>query len=110
MKRLGFEAQELNQLCELLKNEPLLRVKSIFSHLVASDDIAFDEFTNSQIALFEKNAAQIEHAVGYHALKHICNSGAITRFKNRRGKRGRGLRLLPGYARLGRQTLSHSQE
>lgn len=82
MKRLGFESAQLNELCDLLKSEPLLRVKSIFSHLVASDDKAFDEFTNSQIALFEKNTAQIEHAVGYHALKHICNSGAISRFKN----------------------------
>ena len=82
MKRLGFESHQLNELCDLLRNEPLLRVKSIFSHLVASDDKAFDEFTNTQIALFEKNALQIEHAVGYHALKHICNSGAITRFKN----------------------------
>ncbi len=82
MKRLGFESNKLNELCEFLKVEPLLRVKSIFSHLVASDDKAFDEFTNSQIALFEKHATQIEHAVGYHALKHICNSGAITRFKS----------------------------
>ena len=81
MKRLGFESDQLNELCNLLKSEPLLRVKSIFSHLVASDDKTLDEYTNSQISLFERNASQIEHAVGYSALKHICNSGAITRFK-----------------------------
>ncbi|MES2762857.1 MAG: bifunctional UDP-N-acetylmuramoyl-tripeptide:D-alanyl-D-alanine ligase/alanine racemase [Bacteroidota bacterium] len=81
MKRLGFEENQLAELCEHLKREPLLKVKSIFSHLVASDDKAFDEFTNSQITFFEKGAAQIENAVGYKVLKHICNSGAITRFK-----------------------------
>jgi alanine racemase len=25
---------------------------------------------------------KLNNAIGYHALKHICNSGAITRFKN----------------------------
>ena len=82
MKRLGFEKNQLNELCALLKNEPLLKVKSIFSHLVASDDKTFDEFTNSQISLFETLAEQIEHTIGYKTLKHICNSGAITRLKH----------------------------
>lgn len=82
MKRLGFEANQLNELCFLLKNEPLLKVKSIFSHLVASDDKAFDEFTNNQISVFEKCALQIEQAVGYPVIKHICNSGAIPRLNH----------------------------
>ena len=82
MKRLGFEKKQINELCALLKNETLLKVKSIFSHLVASDDKAFDEFTNSQISLFEALAEQIEQTIGYKTLKHICNSGAITRLKH----------------------------
>ncbi len=81
MHRLGFEEEQLEELCEFLENEPLLKVKSIFSHLVASDDKAFDEFTNQQIALFENMSAELEKAIGYSAIKHICNSGAITRFK-----------------------------
>ncbi|MBI3518296.1 MAG: bifunctional UDP-N-acetylmuramoyl-tripeptide:D-alanyl-D-alanine ligase/alanine racemase [Bacteroidetes bacterium] len=81
MKRLGFEEYQLTDLISLLQQEPLLRVKSIFSHLVASDDKAFDEFTNKQISIFENAASQIEHAIGYKVLKHICNSGGITRFK-----------------------------
>jgi alanine racemase len=82
MKRLGFEANQIDELCEFLNTENLLRVKSIFSHLVASDDKSFDDFTNTQITLFETLATQIEKSIGYHALKHICNSGAITRWKN----------------------------
>ncbi len=82
MKRLGFEKKQIKELCALLKNETLLKVKSIFSHLVASDDKAFDEFTNSQISLFEALAEQIEQTIGYKTLKHICNSGAITRLKH----------------------------
>lgn len=81
MHRLGFEEEHLHELCEFLKNEPLLKVKSIFSHLVASDDKTFDDFTHQQISSFEKMASGIEKAIGYAAIKHICNSGAITRFK-----------------------------
>lgn len=82
MHRLGFEEQQIDELCEFLKKETELKVKSIFSHLVASDDKAFDDFTNKQIELFDKLSQKIEQAVGYTAIKHICNSGAITRFKN----------------------------
>lgn len=82
MHRLGFEEEQLDELCLLLEKESLLKVKSIFSHLVASDDKSFDEFTNSQISLFEQMASQIENAIGYHTIKHICNSGAITRLKH----------------------------
>jgi alanine racemase len=82
MKRLGFEETQIDQLCTFLKSEPSLHIKSIFSHLVASDDKTFDEFTESQITLFENLALQIEKNIGYKTIKHICNSGAITRFKN----------------------------
>lgn len=82
MHRLGFEEEEIAELSCLLKSETLLKVKSIFSHLVASDDKTFDEFTNSQLSAFEKMVSRIENAIGYSAIKHICNSGAITRLKN----------------------------
>lgn len=82
MHRLGFENKDIQQLCELLQNEKAVVVKSVFSHLVGSDSEQFDEFTQLQIALFEKSATKIEVAIGYDVIKHICNSGAITRFKN----------------------------
>jgi len=82
MHRLGFEEEQINELCKLLKNDSLLKVKSIFSHLVASDDKSFDNFTNHQITLFEKLSSTIETAIGYTTIKHICNSGAITRLKH----------------------------
>ena len=81
MHRLGFEEQQLVELLSLLKHEPILQVKSIFSHLVASDASNFDEFTNQQIKLFNSLSQKIETEIGYSAIKHICNSGAITRFK-----------------------------
>lgn len=81
MHRLGFEEAQLDELCEVLKKETSIKVKSIFSHLAGSDNKTFDDFTKQQIALFEKMAAKLEAAIGYSTIRHICNSGAITRFK-----------------------------
>ncbi len=81
MHRLGFEEAQLDELCEVLQKETSIKVKSIFSHLVGSDSQAFDEFSKQQIARFEKMAAKLEAAIGYNTIRHICNSGAITRFK-----------------------------
>jgi len=82
MKRLGFEAEDIDALCEKLKHSKQIKVKSIFSHLVGSDNKDLDRFTQQQIELFKVAADKIEKAVGYITLKHICNTGGITRFKN----------------------------
>ena len=82
MHRLGFESGQLEELSILLKSETSLKVKSVFSHLAGSDNKTFDEFTHQQIALFENMSSNLEAAIGYSTIKHICNSGAITRFKD----------------------------
>ncbi|MBK6521972.1 MAG: alanine racemase [Sphingobacteriaceae bacterium] len=69
-------------MCEKLKHSKQIKVKSIFSHLVGSDNKDLDRFTQQQIELFKASADKIEKAVGYITIKHICNTGGITRFKN----------------------------
>ncbi len=80
MHRLGFEEKDIPQLIEKLKQYPFLKVKSIFSHLVASDDPNFDEFTRGQIFLFNRLSHQVMDSLNYPVLRHICNSGGISRF------------------------------
>jgi alanine racemase len=80
MHRLGFEEFELEILCDLLQENPYIKVQSIFSHLVASDTEAHDEFTRKQIKLFKQAFAQIEEALGYTVIKHISNTSAIIRW------------------------------
>lgn len=80
MHRLGFLPQELTELVTQLKANPQLRVASVFSHLAASDDAAHDSFTGQQIQVFEEACRSLESQLGYHFLRHICNSAAITRF------------------------------
>ncbi len=80
MHRLGFEPQELKQLIPLLKQNPQLKVGSIFSHLAASDEQQHDRFTQDQFALFQEMAQQIKEEIEDQPLLHILNSSGIIRF------------------------------
>ncbi|MCC5946538.1 MAG: bifunctional UDP-N-acetylmuramoyl-tripeptide:D-alanyl-D-alanine ligase/alanine racemase [Bernardetiaceae bacterium] len=82
MHRLGFQADEIDALCDFLRTDPPLdvQVASVFSHLAASDMESERNFTQHQIRLFKDLATQIEAALGYRTLKHIANTAAITRF------------------------------
>ena len=82
MHRLGFEDSEIEMLCDLLEENRYIRVQSIFSHLVASDAPHHDLFTLLQINKFENAFRQVEGALGYPVLKHICNTSGIIRFPN----------------------------
>ncbi len=81
MHRLGFEEKDIPHLILELKKNLQLKINSIFSHLSGSDTPELDEFSATQIALFEKISSTIENELGYTTLKHICNSAAISRFK-----------------------------
>ncbi len=81
MHRLGFETAELEELILNIRKFPQIKVKSVFSHLAASDNPDMDDFTREQISLFQKAFMLLEEELGYKFIKHICNSGGITRFK-----------------------------
>lgn len=80
MHRLGFMTSELAELEDYLSKTDRVRVKSIFSHLAASDEPENDAFTMEQIALFQKNAAALTQSLGYKPMWHILNSAGIERF------------------------------
>lgn len=80
MHRLGFMTDELPGLCEFLKGCPYVKVKSVYSHLAASEDPDEDEFTMGQIDMFTKNAGTLAASLGYRPMFHILNSAGIERF------------------------------
>ncbi len=82
MKRLGFDEEELDELITILNQNHNLRVKTIFSHLAASDEKKHDLFTHEQIQKFERMCHKIKSAFNYPILCHILNSGGIVRFPN----------------------------
>ncbi|MDR1516714.1 MAG: bifunctional UDP-N-acetylmuramoyl-tripeptide:D-alanyl-D-alanine ligase/alanine racemase [Dysgonamonadaceae bacterium] len=82
MHRLGFLPQQIGELIGVLQSQKGLRVKSVFSHLAASESWIFDDFTEKQIESLKKTATEIERGVAYPIYKHILNSAGIERFPN----------------------------
>jgi len=80
MRRLGFEEKDLNELVVRLRNNKHLSVRSVFSHLAASDEAEHDTFTQQQVNRFAAMSAMIREHIGYPVLRHILNSAGITRF------------------------------
>lgn len=80
MHRLGFMPEEVDQLIEVLKSQKQVRAKSVFSHLVGSDDARFDDFTHEQINRFIGARDKIQKGLDYKVMAHICNSAGIERF------------------------------
>ena len=60
MHRLGFLPEEIPQLLNVLWSQKGLCVKSIFSHLAASESWIFDEFTHKQIETLKHVVEEIE--------------------------------------------------
>lgn len=79
MHRLGFELPEIPELARSLQQHRSIAVRSVFSHLVASEAAEHDAFTRQQAELFNQACDQLQRALGYGFLKHVGNSSAINR-------------------------------
>lgn len=82
MHRLGFTENEIDNIITLIKNQPYLQIKSVFSHLAGSEESQFDEFTRKQISLFDEWSKKICNAFPYKIWRHILNSAGIERFND----------------------------
>ncbi len=81
MNRLGFKKDSISHVLDLV-NDPRVKVVSIFSHLLASEEKSMDDVTRQQLSYFntvkEKFTKQFKHSI----LFHILNTRGITRFPN----------------------------
>ncbi|MBA4196025.1 MAG: bifunctional UDP-N-acetylmuramoyl-tripeptide:D-alanyl-D-alanine ligase/alanine racemase [Chitinophaga sp.] len=79
MNRLGFEPEDASILFSEIKNKHSVFVKSIFSHLVASESSEHDGFTKHQSELFENFCSTATSILGYNFIKHIANTAGASR-------------------------------
>lgn len=84
MNRLGFEPSEASLLAQKLVADQRMIVKSVMSHLVASDAPAHDFFTTEQINAFKNACNILQEKIGYSFIRHIANSHAIQRHPSSR--------------------------
>ncbi len=82
MNRLGFEIIEANDLAEKISLSQCFLLKSVFSHLAASEDATMDAFTIEQASLFESACTKMCQVLGYQFIKHLSNTAAIFRKPN----------------------------
>ncbi len=80
MHRLGFMENDLPQLIKKLKSNPLVKIKSILSHMATSDNIKNKDFGLQQINLFDKMSSQIMNALNVKPIRHILNTSGISNF------------------------------
>ncbi len=80
MHRLGFEAHQLDELIELLKNNNFVSVKSIFSHLSSSDVPQYRDFTLGQIEKFGTWSQKLMESLNINPIRHIVNTSGIYNF------------------------------
>lgn len=111
MNRLGFSENELDNLIQNIQSNPRLQVASVFSHLAASEDKSYDEFTKEQIKRFEKMSEKVCAAFPYKILRHTLNSNGITRHTNAQFdmvRLGIGLYGIDASDKVGKQLMNVS--
>lgn len=79
MNRLGFDIRTIERLGEYLSQCNSLEVKSVFSHLAASEENVQDEFTQRQFDLFNRAVDVLKQKLSYSFITHIANSAAAIR-------------------------------
>lgn len=80
MHRLGFEEDQIHDLCDMLQAQPEVRIASVFSHLAGSEDPHLIPQTEDQIKRFESWSDIIQNELGDTFIRHICNSSGIINF------------------------------
>ncbi|WGF94118.1 alanine racemase [Aequorivita marisscotiae] len=80
LNRLGFNHNDLLWIAETLSNTKSVKVKSIFSHLAASEDLKLKEFTQGQIKDFREISEELIAKLGYKPLLHCANTSGIINY------------------------------
>ena len=80
MHRLGFDDSSISDLLSIIGSTGCMKVQTVFTHLVASEDKQQEAFTKKQALLFESICEEMSHALGYTFFRHIANTAAIRKF------------------------------
>jgi Alr-MurF fusion protein len=80
MHRLGFLPSETDELINIIKSNTNIYIKSVFTHLACSEDIAQDDFTNAQIETLQQVCARFQKEFPEPFFIHTLNSSGISRF------------------------------
>ncbi|TVZ52790.1 alanine racemase [Dokdonia sp. Hel_I_53] len=81
LNRLGFSAKDCTWILGRLHKNTSLRVKSLFSHLVASEDPTAEEFSLNQILEFTQISKQMIEGLDNVPFLHMTNTSGIINYE-----------------------------
>ena len=80
LNRLGFKKSDLEFLFDALDKAKSIEIKSIFSHLVASEDLNERKFSLNQIQNFNDIASAFKRLFGFKPMMHMTNTSGILNY------------------------------
>lgn len=80
MHRLGFLPEELPQVADRINASSAVCCSSVFSHLATADCPDQDDYTESQLELFDSASTDFVARFNYPVHRHLLNSAGIIRF------------------------------
>lgn len=80
LNRLGLSEDDLDDLVLKLNNTKAVTVKSLFSHLAASEDAAEKDFSKLQIKRFNTIASSFKHKLKSNPWLHLCNTSGVINY------------------------------
>ena len=80
LNRLGFPHESSGLIAKSLLQRKSLKIKSIFSHLAASEDLNEKSFTKHQIEAFDKASKSFGLSYGEMPIRHLSNTSGVLNF------------------------------
>ncbi|AMC12238.1 alanine racemase [Lutibacter profundi] len=80
LNRLGFTKNDISEISSLINNQNEIIVKSIFSHIAASEDLNERVFTLQQINIFNSISKEVINLLNYTPFKHMLNTSGVLNY------------------------------
>lgn len=80
LNRLGFWENDVDYILSKIADTSAIKVKSLFSHLAASEDLNEKVFTTNQISTFKQISEEFSSKIGYNPMLHLTNTSGILNY------------------------------
>jgi len=77
---LGFSKEEIPSIMDSIRKSKHVKIKSILSHLAASEDPKEQDFTLNQISNFKKIIHELCGGLNYTPMAHILNTSGVINY------------------------------
>ena len=80
LNRIGFNTNDVETVMSKIGTTESIKIKSVFSHLGASEDLNEKTYTNNQIKSFDSIVSKIAPKLNYQPIYHMCNTSGILNY------------------------------